>query len=142
VSVYISADLQQKIRLRFSDRCAYCQTPEDLSVAIFEFEHILPRSAGGTTEFENLCLSCPTCNRFKADHIKAHDPITRQDFALFHLHQDSWPDHFVWSSDATAIIGLTPTGRATIEALRMNRTQMTRLRRMWHAMGEHPHHAE
>ena len=62
MTVYIPADLQRKVRTRFSNRCAYCQTPEDLSVAIFEFEHITPRSTGGKTEFENLCLSCPTWN--------------------------------------------------------------------------------
>jgi hypothetical protein len=140
VSVYIPADLQQKIRARFSNRCAYCQTPEDLSVAIFEFEHIIPRSTGGSTSFENLCLSCPTCNRYKADHSAALDPITQQDVALFHPHLRNWADHFAWSQDATELIGLTSTGRATIEALRMNRTQMIRVRRMWHAMGEHPPH--
>jgi hypothetical protein len=140
VSVYIPADLQRKIRTRFSNRCAYCQTPEDLSVAIFEFEHIIPRSSGGRTEFENLCLSCPTCNRYKADRSASLDPITQQGVALFHPHLGNWADHFAWSHDATEIIGLTSTGRATIEALRMNRTQMIRVRRMWHAMGEHPPH--
>jgi HNH endonuclease len=142
VSVYIPAELQQKIRVRFSNRCAYCQTPENLSVVIFEFEHIIPRSTGGKTDFENLCLSCPTCNRYKADCIAALDPITQQDVALFHPQQNNWADHFAWSHDATVIIGLTPAGRATIGALRMNRTQMIRVRRMWHAMGEHPPHAE
>jgi hypothetical protein len=113
-----------------------------LSVAIFEFEHIIPRSTGGRTEFENLCLSCPTCNRYKANCTASLDPITQQDVALFHPHRNDWADHFAWNDDATAIIGLTPAGRATIEALRMNRTQMIRLRRMWHAMGEHPPHSE
>jgi hypothetical protein len=138
VTVYIPADLQRKIRTRFSSRCAYCQTPEDMSVAIFEFEHIIPRSTGGRTDFENLCLSCPTCNRYKAGHSAALDPITQQNVALFHPHENDWADHFAWSPDTTTIIGLTPTGRATIEALRMNRTQMIRVRRMWHAMAEHP----
>jgi HNH endonuclease len=142
VSVYIPADLQQKIRFRFSNRCAYCQTREDLSVAIFEYEHIIPRSAGGGTEFENLCLSCPTCNRYKANSTESLDPITQRDVALFHPHQNNWADHFAWSEDATAIIGVTPMGRATIAALRMNRTQMVRVRRLWHAMGEHPPHCD
>ena len=142
MTVYISADIQRKIRSRFSNRCAYCQTSEDLSVAILEIEHIIPRSKGGGTDFANICLSCPTCNRYKADHTVAFDPITQQDVALFHPHQDNWADHFAWSHDATVIIGLTPAGRATIEALRMNRTQMIRVRRMWYAMGEHPPHEE
>jgi len=138
VTVYIPADLQRKVRTRFWNRCAYCQTPEDLSVAIFEFEHITPRSTGGKTEFENLCLSCPTCNRYKADRTTAPDPVTHQEVMLFHPHQNDWAEHFAWSDDATAITGLTSTGRATIAALRMNRTQMVRVRRLWHAMGEHP----
>jgi len=142
VSVYIPVDLQRRVRARFSNRCAYCQTPENLSVAIFEFEHITPRSTGGKTEFENLCTSCPTCNRYKADSTTASDPGTHEDVALFHPHQQEWSDHFNWSDDTTTIIGLTPVGRATIAALRMNRAQMIRLRRMWHAMGEHPPNVE
>lgn len=142
MSVYIPAELQRQIRTRFADRCGYCQTPEQLSVAIFEFEHIIPRSARGKTEFENICLSCPTCNRYKADCSEAPDPVTHEVVALFHPQRDNWRDHFRWNDDATLVTGLTPTGRATIAALRMNRTQMIRVRRMWHAMGEHPPGAE
>ncbi|UIE40534.1 HNH endonuclease [Leptodesmis sichuanensis] len=29
------------------------------------FDHILPRSHGGTTTFENVCLACRSCNEFK-----------------------------------------------------------------------------
>ena len=64
MSVYVSAELRRRIRAHFRDHCAYCRTPESLTVVIFEFEHILPRSLGGATSFENLCLSCPTCNRY------------------------------------------------------------------------------
>jgi hypothetical protein len=109
-----------------------------LSVAIFEFEHIVPRSAAGETVYGNLCFSCPTCNRFKADRTTAADPVTQQDVPLFHPQRDHWGDHFAWNEDATAINGLTPTGRATIAALRMNRAQLIRVRRMWVAMREHP----
>lgn len=36
------------------------------------------------------------------------------------------------------IIGLTPTGRATVEALRLNRPEVVNLRRLLFAHGEHP----
>jgi hypothetical protein len=49
-----------------------------------------------------------------------------------------WTDHFTWSEAATEIAGLTAVGRATIAALRMNRPQLIRVRRMWVAMNEHP----
>lgn len=138
MSVYVSVELQRKVRAHFAGCCAYCRTAEDLTVSIFEFEHIVPRSAGGETHFENLCLACPTCNRYKAHRQEAPDPATGQTVALFHPHQQSWTDHFTWSEAGTEIIGLTPSGRATISALRMNRPQLVRVRQMWVRMGEHP----
>lgn len=138
MSAYVSAELRRRIRAKFRDHCAYCRTPEALTVVIFEFEHILPRSLGGDTSVENLCLSCPTCNRYKSDRtFGVGDKQTRMT-ALFHPHRDAWNDHFSWSEDATELIGLTPSGKATIDTLRMNRPQLIRVRRLWVAMGEHP----
>lgn len=142
MSAYIPVELQRQIRDRFANSCAYCQTAEHLSVATFEIEHIVPRSAGGATVFENTCLACPTCNRFKADRVAAADPATRQEVPLFHPQRDDWTDHFEWNEDASEIVALTPIGRATIAALRMNRPQLIRVRRMWVAMSEHPPHLE
>jgi hypothetical protein len=36
------------------------------------------------------------------------------------------------------IIGLTPIGRTTVEALQLNREGVVNLRRVLYAMGEHP----
>lgn len=138
MSVYIPVELQRELRARFADYCAYCRTAEALTVTTFEFEHITPRSAGGETTFENLCLACPSCNRYKAQRQTASDPITEQIVPLFHPHLQLWTEHFAWSEDSTEIIGLTQVGRATIFALKMNRPQLTRVRRMWVKMGEHP----
>jgi len=138
MSVYIPVELQRKIRTRFSNRCAYCQTAEALTVVIFEIEHIIPRSAQGQTVFENLCLACPTCNRYKANRQEALDPVSNEMVSLFHPHLQSWTDHFAWSQMNTEIVGLSPIGRATISALKMNRPQMIRVRRMWVKMGQHP----
>jgi len=138
VSAYIPVELQRQLRSHFRDCCAYCRTAEALTVAIFEFEHIVPRSAGGETIFENICLSCPTCNRYKASFQTALDPTTQQTVPLFHLHRQVWEKHFTWSEDGTELVGLTPIGRATIAALKMNRPQLIRVRRMWVKVGEHP----
>jgi hypothetical protein len=138
MSVYVPAALKRLVRERFGDRCAYCRTAEHLTATQFEIEHIEPRAAGGETVFANLCLACPMCNRFKADSSSAVDPLTSASVSLFHPHQQSWHEHFAWSDDATEIVGLSPIGRATVAALRMNRPAMIRVRRMWVAMGEHP----
>jgi HNH endonuclease len=138
VSAYIPVELQRQVRDRFANGCGYCCTAEALTVTTFEFEHIMPRSAGGDTVLENLCLSCPSCNRYKAQRQTAGDPLTKEIVSLFHPYLQRWTDHFAWSEDGTEIIGLTPIGRATIVVLKMNRPQVTRVRRMWAKMGEHP----
>jgi HNH endonuclease len=138
MSAYIPVELQRQIHSRFADCCAYCLTAEALTATSFEFEHILPRSAGGETVLENLCLSCPNCNRYKSDRLEIIDPITEQKVALFNPQCQAWTEHFVWNEDASEIIGLTDIGRATITALKMNRTQLVRVRKMWVKLGEHP----
>ena len=138
MSAYIPVELQRQIRTYFRNCCAYCRTAEALTVAIFELEHIIPRSAGGSTIFENLCLSCPTCNRYKATLQTAVDPTTQQTVPLFHPHRQVWEEHFTWSEDGKELVGLTPISRATIATLKMNRPQLIRVRRMWVKVGEHP----
>lgn len=138
MSAYIPVELQRQIRSHFADCCAYCQTAESLTVTTFEFEHIVPLARGGETIFENLCLACPSCNRYKAVRQTAPDPTTQTEVSLFHPQQQSWSDHFEWNEEATEIVGLTPTGRATIDAPKMHRPQLRRVRRMWVTLGEHP----
>jgi len=89
-------------------------------------------------EFENLCLACPTCNRLKANRTSATDPATGETTALFHPQRDRWSEHFAWSADASELVGRTPTGRATVTSLRMNRAQVIRTRKLWTALDEHP----
>ncbi len=138
MSVYIPVGLQQQIRAHFSNCCAYCHTVETLTVAIFEYEHITPRSADGQTVFENLCLACPTCNRYKASRQNAIDPITQESVPLFHPHHQQWIEHFAWNEDRTELVGFSAIGRATIVALKMNRPQIIRVRKMWVKLGKHP----
>jgi hypothetical protein len=138
MSAYVSVELQRQVRNLFTDCCAYCRTAEALTVSTFEFEHIIPRSADGETVLENLCLSCPACNRYKAQRHEASDPDTNELVALFHPHRQKWIEHFAWSEDGTEIVGLTSIGRATVVTLKMNRPQVVRVRRMWVKMGEHP----
>ena len=67
MSAYVPVDLQREVRAQFADCCAYCRTAEALTVVTFEYEPIVPQVSGGETVLENLCLACPTCNRFKSD---------------------------------------------------------------------------
>jgi hypothetical protein len=49
-----------------------------------------------------------------------------------------WSEHFAWNEDYSRVIGLTPTGRATVETLHLNRQGVVNLRRVLFLVGMHP----
>ncbi len=104
----------------------------------FSAEHIQPRSRGGPTTFRNLAWACQGCNNFKYRKTAAREPVTGEVVPLFHPRKQRWAEHFAWNEDGTLMLGLSPTGRATVEALRLNRKGLMNLRRVLFAVGEHP----
>jgi hypothetical protein len=138
VSTYISQELRSQIEIRDSKRCCYCLTTEANSGIPMTIDHIQPVSKGGMSTFENLCLACRTYNEFKSSSTEAIDPLTGVIARLFKPYQQNWHQHFAWSSDASRIDGLTPSGRATIIALRMNNAVIVAVRKRWFAIGWHP----
>ena len=131
----LSSTLRAQVWEMDRGACAYCRSPEELSISPFEVDHIVPISAGGLSELDNLCLACTNCNRLKSSRQESIDPTTGAIAPLFHARRQPWSDHFGWSQDRTEIVGHTPTGRATISALQMNRPQLVRLRRLWRRLG-------
>jgi hypothetical protein len=79
---------------------------------------------GGETVFENLCLACPSCNRYKADRQNIIDPVTAQTVPLFHPQLQVWKEHFTWNEDANEIVGRTVI--VWFGALRCRRAHPTR----------------
>ncbi|MFN2219805.1 MAG: HNH endonuclease, partial [Anaerolineae bacterium] len=58
--------------------------------------------------------------------------------ALFNPRTQHWSEHFAWSQEGTRILGLTASGRATVEALRLNNPNIVLARRLWVLAGWHP----
>lgn len=138
MSVAIPTELRSRVFERDQGRCAYCQTPEELTVTTFEIDHIVPTSAGGATQRNNLCLTCPACNRYKGARQSGPDPETGESAPLYHPRRQEWSEHFAWSTGSLQIEGRTSTGRATVAALHMNRPQALRLRGVWAKIGYLP----
>lgn len=127
-----------RIRRRANFLCEYCRSPEGFAPSTFSIEHIVPGARGGGDDLENLALSCQSCNGHKYAKTEAPDPRSGKIVPLFHPRRQRWEEHFAWSADFTKILGKTPTGRATIDALCLNRDNLLRLRRLLWAAGEHP----
>ncbi|MBL7989557.1 MAG: HNH endonuclease [Chlorobi bacterium] len=118
--------------------CEYCHCQERYSPDPFSVEHIIPSSKGGASDLSNLAFACQGCNNRKYNHTEGIDPVSGSIVPFFHPRFDTWQTHFSWSSDFVEIIGLTPTGRATVEKLQLNRTAIVNLRRLLVGAGEHP----
>jgi hypothetical protein len=138
VATYLSEGLRSRIDEADRGCCRYCLTAEANSGIRLTHDHITPVAKGGETSFDNVCLACSSCNEFKADATHAVDPFTGEAVPLFNPRAQRWRDHFAWSANATRIEGSTPTGRATVIALRMNQPIAVTARGRWARAGWHP----
>lgn len=98
--------------LRDEFTCQYCGVQGDLT-----FDHVIPRSKGGRTTWENVVAACSSCNLRKANHSlsasnmhlrrKAFKPTAMKlqnigrKFPPNHLHR-SWLDYLYWDTELDA----------------------------------------
>jgi len=136
--IRLTAEQRKEVAERAKGCCEYCRSQARFAIQSFSIEHITPKSKGGDELLENLALACQGCNNHKYTKIHGRDPITEDETPLYHPRQHQWREHFAWSDDFTLIIGLTPTGRATVDELQLNREGLINLRRVLYIMGEHP----
>ena len=135
---HVSAALRATIAAQAAHRCGYCLTAESVVGMPMDVEHLIPEARGGETTEENLWLACPLCNAHKADRIAATDPNTGEIVRLFDPRRQKWGDHFLWTDGGIRIAGHTPTGRATVVALHLNRPMLVAARQAWVLVGWHP----
>lgn len=134
----VTAQLKKIVAERAQGCCEYCRSQARFAIQPFSIEHIIPRSQGGKTTLDNLALSCQGCNNHKYNKIAGREPVSGDIVPLYHPRQQQWSDHFGWNDSFSLIIGLTPTGRTTVEALQLNREGVVNLRRILYVMAEHP----
>ncbi len=135
---HITAKNRHFIIERAEGRCEYCQSWVEYATQSFDVDHIIPISRGDLSSLENLAYACSGCNRHKFNRLTGFDPVEGNEVALFHPRHERWQDHFGWSEDYTLIIGITPIGRATVDALQLNRNGVINLRKLLRLIGKHP----
>jgi len=135
---YVRIEIRRQVIEQAQGRCEYCQCWVEYTTESFEVEHILPVSRGGTTSLDNLAYACSGCNGHKYNKISASDSLDRTEAPLYHPRKQRWQDHFGWDTTYTKVVGLTPSGRATVDALQMNRPGVINLRRLLLLVGKHP----
>ncbi len=135
---YVPAELRRLVFKRARGCCEYCRCQVRYSPGNFQIEHIIPVELGGATVAENLALACQGCNSHKYIKVAVPDPATGNLTPLFHPREHDWAEHFGWNEDCSLVLGLTPTGRATVIALQLNRERVVNLRRVLYQAQQHP----
>jgi hypothetical protein len=113
-----------------------CRRPQELDVLPFQIDHVRPIKHGGPTSLDNLALSCLTCNARKGPNLSGIDRQTNAVVPLFDPRTQVWVEHFCWQGPI--LIGLTPTGRATIQTLAINDLGRVEHRRLLIEAGHFP----
>lgn len=134
----ITIQQKRKIIERASNCCEYCWSQARYATQSFSTDHIIPLSKGGKNTLDNIAFACQGCNNYKYDKIEATDPVSKESVPIYNPRRQRWVEHFGWNDNFTLIIGVTPTGRATVEALKLNRECLVNLRRVLYEFGEHP----
>ena len=127
--------LRQQVYQRANGCCEYCQTSELNTGQTMQVDHITP---DGGDDLDNLCLACWNCNNHKRAAISVIDVRTDEIILLFNPRLQRWSDHFEWMTQDTEVRDKTPTGRVTVERLKMNRPSIVIARRRWVEGGYHP----
>lgn len=118
MSDYISSEIRNAVARCANFICEYCLIAEADAYFKFQIEHIISRKHGGTSDQENLALSCVFCNRYKGSDIATVSPETGKLVRLYNPRTDRWREHF--RLNGLTIEPLTEIGEATVRILQMN----------------------
>ena len=132
----IPAELRRETLLRAAGRCEYCRLSQKGQEATFHIDHIEPLAAGGSTALENLALACVSCSLRKGARLEARDPTSGEMVPLFHPRREKWSAHFLWKGNR--VEGRSPSGRAAVFLLKMNRALAVAIRKEERLIGRHP----
>ena len=112
---------------RAGSSCEYCRLLQsDTPFRTFHIDHIRPRKHSGSDDASNLALACDRCSLHKGSNLTGVDSETGQIALLFNPRAQTWDDHF--RCEGQHIIGLTSTGRATVQVCELNAPRRLRLR--------------
>lgn len=130
--------IKKEVRERAKQCCEYCLAQVRYSADVFSIEHIIPISKGGANTISNLAFSCQCCNNHKYISTHAIDPATGSITTLYNPRIDVWVENFEWYENYTEIIGISPSGRATVSRLKLNRDGLVNLRQVLVNAALHP----
>lgn len=134
--VAIPTSLRRLVIQRAENSCEYCGLSQLGQADTFHIDHVIPVVAGGSTTAENLALACVSCSLYKGGRQDVEDPETSKPVKIFNPRRQAWKENFCWRG--VEVVGLTAVGRATVNALKLNREAILAIRAEEEFLGRHP----
>ena len=83
---------------RDGNKCQYCGSTKHLTI-----DHVIPRSKGGTEDWENLVVACSQCNTRKGDKLLEQSgmkllgnpraPLNKMHYSLLETNDPQWKQY-------------------------------------------------
>ena len=154
VKIWTSATVRQQVSGVFLSKCAYCETPLDISNSGDVSHHRPPGNAVGfreqsdvaspdhyswfAYEWDNIFLSCVACNRAKRNLFPVQGPRARlrsswaeaengEEALLVNPCRVEPRKHMRFGADGS-VGGADEVGRVTVEVFNLNRSDLTQAR--------------
>jgi HNH endonuclease len=118
MSRYIPDKVKKFVGERAHFQCEYCQTHQRDSFLPFQIDHIISLKHGGTSEIQNLALSCFPCNNEKGSDIGTILPDFEHFSRIYNPRKDIWRNHF--DVFEHVFYSKTEIGAATLKLLKLN----------------------
>lgn len=131
----VSRSTRADVARRARHRCEYCLIHEEDTGFPHEIDHIISRKHGGSSESDNLALSCFPCNRNKGTDVAAIR-VSGEALRFFDPRHDAWVEHF--RLDGARIAAMSEIGAVTIRILRMNDLDRISERQALQALSRYP----
>lgn len=136
MSTYVPVTLRREVIERAGNCCEYCLLSQGDIFLSFEVDHIVSEKHDGETVLDNLCLSCPDCNRYKGSDVGSFDRETKLLTPFFNPRTQTWKEHFRLVD--FVIEPLTDIGRVTVRLLKINLPERIEDREIYSETGVYP----
>jgi hypothetical protein len=127
--------LKKQVMEAAGDHCEYCQLPSKAAIDL-QIHEVTLLTDGGLIAFDNLVYACLQCRTLQRDN--QHESHSGKPIPIFNPRRHVWSEHFRWSEDRLQMVGITPVGMATVNALRLNNMLTITARQVGLEEGWHP----
>lgn len=139
MSSFIGSQIRLFVAERAGNICEYCLIAAEDCYYRHQIDHIVSLKHDGSSEIENLALSCVVCNRNKGSDIGSVVGNSTELIRFYNPRIDVWNEHF--RLGGLVFNPLTKIGEETVRIFQMNHEDQIMERETLSRVGRYPSEA-